>query len=48
MALTGIKDLGGGVTANIFHMGASSFGTERTRTPEEDVGSVDSGHILLL
>lgn len=33
----------GGVTANIFHMDASYFGTERTKNPEAEVGSVDSG-----
>lgn len=37
------------MTANIFHRGASDFSTERTRTPKaEEVGSVDSGYILLL
>lgn len=37
------------MTANIFHMGASDFGTEGTKAPgEEKVGFVDSGYILLL
>ena len=30
------------MTANIFHMDASYFGTERTKNPEAEVGSVDS------
>lgn len=37
------------MSANIFHMGAGYFGTERTKTPKaEEAGSVDSGYTLLL